>query len=76
MIGAVRYVRTPVGSPDPVNSPPIAAAPFYLPVYPTGSTVPDRFTLDCLNVPMENCPDHQRHAEPDLPLLCRVCGGL
>jgi hypothetical protein len=58
MTGAVRYVSTPVGSPDPVKSPPIAAAPFYLPVYPTGSTVPDTFTLDCLNVPMENCPDH------------------
>jgi hypothetical protein len=58
MTGAIRYVSTPVGSPDPVKSPPIAAAPFYLPVYPTGSTVPDNFTLNCLNVPMETCPDH------------------
>jgi hypothetical protein len=31
MTGAVRYVSTPIGSPDPVKSPPIAAAPFYLP---------------------------------------------
>jgi hypothetical protein len=53
--GAIRYVSTPVGSPDPVNSPPIAAAPFYLPVYPAGASVG---TLMCQNVPAENCPDH------------------
>jgi hypothetical protein len=29
--GAIRYVSTPRGTPDPVKSPPIAAAPFYLP---------------------------------------------
>jgi hypothetical protein len=55
MTGAIRYVSTPVGSPDPVKSPPIAAAPFYLPVYPAGSNVG---TLLCQNVPVENCPDH------------------
>lgn len=55
MTGAIRYVSTPRGTPDPVKSPPIAAAPFYLPVYPTGSTVG---TLVCQDVPQENCPDH------------------
>lgn len=55
MTGAIRYVSTPVGAPDPVNSPPHAAAPFYLPVYPTGASVG---TLMCQNTPMENCPDH------------------
>jgi len=55
MTGAIRYVSTPRGTPDPVKSPPIAAAPFYLPVYPTGSTVG---TLVCQDVPRENCPDH------------------
>jgi len=55
MTGAIRYVSTPMGAPNPVKSPPIAAAPFYLPVYPTGSTVG---TLVCQDVPQENCPDH------------------
>jgi hypothetical protein len=55
MTGAIRYVSTPMGTPDPVKSPPIAAAPFYLPVYPTGSSVG---TLVCQDVPQENCPDH------------------
>jgi hypothetical protein len=55
MTGALRYVSTPRGTPDPVKSPPIAAAPFYLPVYPTGSSVG---TLVCQDVPQENCPDH------------------
>ena len=58
MTGAVRYVSTPRGTPDPVRSNPIAAAPFYLPVYPAGSTVPASVTLNCLDVPTENCPDH------------------
>lgn len=58
MTGAIRYVSTPRGTPDPVKSNPIASAPFYLPVYPVGSSVPDTYTLDCLDVPVENCPDH------------------
>src|SRR5712691_12646752 len=56
--GAIRYVSTPRGAPDPVKSNPIASAPFYLPVYPVGSSVPVSFTLNCLDVPAENCPDH------------------
>lgn len=62
--GAITYVSTPRGTPDPVNSNPAAAAPFYMPVYPTTSTVPLNFTLNCqdtagapLNT-VENCPDH------------------
>jgi hypothetical protein len=55
MTGAIRYVSTPRGAPNPVNSNPRAAAPFYLPVYPTGSSVG---TLNCEDVPVENCPDH------------------
>lgn len=55
MTGAVRYVSTPRGAPNPVKSNPRASAPFYLPVYPTGSSVG---TLNCEDVPVENCPDH------------------
>jgi len=62
--GAISYVSTPRGTPNPVNSNPRASAPFYLPVYPTSSTVPSNFTLNCqdtagapLNT-VENCPDH------------------
>jgi hypothetical protein len=56
MTGAIRYVSTPRGTPDPVKSNPIAAAPFYLPVYPAGSTI--GVTLNCQHMPAENCPDH------------------
>ena len=56
MTGLIRYVSTPRGAPNPVNSNPVAAAPFYLPVYPAGSTV--GVTLNCQDVPAENCPDH------------------
>jgi hypothetical protein len=55
MTGAIRYVSTPMKTPDPVRSNPIAAAPFYLPVYPAGS---NPGTLLCKDVPVENCPDH------------------
>jgi hypothetical protein len=55
MTGAIRYVSTPMGAPDPVKSNPIASAPFYLPVYPVGSSVG---TLVCQDIPVENCPDH------------------
>jgi hypothetical protein len=61
MTGAIRYVSTPRGAPDPVKSNPIAAAPIYLPVYPAGSTVGTSFTLNCLDTTAtttENCPDH------------------
>lgn len=54
--GATRYVSTPRGVPNPVNTNPRATAPFYLPVYPVGSNI--GATLNCLDVPVENCPDH------------------
>ena len=56
MTGQIRYVSTPRGAPNPVKSNPVASAPFYLPVYPAGSTV--GVTLNCQDVPAENCPDH------------------
>jgi hypothetical protein len=55
MTGAIRYVSTPMHTPNPVNTNPRAWAPFYLPVYPAGSTVG---TTLCEDVPVENCPDH------------------
>lgn len=55
MTGQIRYVSTPRGTPDPVMSNPIASAPFYLPVYPAGSTI--GVPLNCEHQP-ENCPDH------------------
>lgn len=61
MTGAIRYVSTPTGAPNPVKSNPVAAAPFYLPVYPTSSSVGASFTLNCLDTTAtttENCPDH------------------
>ncbi len=54
--GAIRYVSTPRGAPDPVKSNPRASAPFYLPVYPIHSTI--GVTLNCQHLPAENCPDH------------------
>jgi hypothetical protein len=62
--GAITYVSTPSGTPNPVNANPKAWAPIYLPVYPTSSTVPLNFTLNCqdtVGAPLntvENCPDH------------------
>jgi hypothetical protein len=40
---------------------PRATAPFYLPGYPTSSTVPANYTLNCKDTTettTENCPDH------------------
>jgi hypothetical protein len=56
MTGQIRYVSTPRGTAQPVPSNPVAAAPFYLPLYPAGSTI--GVTLNCQDVPAENCPDH------------------
>jgi hypothetical protein len=53
--GAIRYVSTPIGVPSPTNTNPRAWTPFYLPVYPAGSTVGNLMRED---VPVENCPDH------------------
>jgi hypothetical protein len=62
--GTITYVSTPRGVSNPVNSNPQASAPIYLPVYPTSSTVPLNYTLNCqdtVGAPLntvENCPDH------------------
>jgi hypothetical protein len=53
--GAIGYVSTPMHAPDPVRSNPRAWSPFYLPVYPVGSTVGTRV---CMHTPIENCPTH------------------
>ena len=58
MTGHIRYVSTPRGVPDPVKSNPVAAAPFYLPVYPAGATVPTLNCQDTTATTTENCPDH------------------
>jgi hypothetical protein len=55
MTGQIRYVSTPRGTAQPLPTNPRATAPFYLPVYPLGASVP---TLNCQDVPVENCPDH------------------
>ena len=53
--GGIGYVSTPMHAPDPVKANSRAWAPFYLPVYPVGSTVG---TLVCQHTPVENCPTH------------------
>ena len=56
MTGQIRYVSTPRGTAQPVPTNPRATAPFYLPLYPAGSTI--GVALNCQDVPVENCPDH------------------
>jgi hypothetical protein len=53
--GTIGYVSTPMHAPNPVKANPRAWAPFYVSVYPVGSTVG---TLLCQHTPAENCPDH------------------
>jgi hypothetical protein len=73
MTGAIRFVKTPKGVADPVNSNPKADAPFYLPVYPAGS---NPGTLQCQDVPVENCPDHGKAvAEAAEHIMPGVYGG-
>jgi hypothetical protein len=53
--GTIGYVSTPLKAPTVVKANPAAWSPFYVPVYPVGSTVG---TLLCMHVPADNCPDH------------------
>jgi hypothetical protein len=46
----------PTHTAQPVPSNPAAWAPFYLVVYPVGSTAASTFL--CMHVPVENCPSH------------------
>jgi hypothetical protein len=55
--GSLVYLSTPRGVANPVNSNPKATAPLYLVVYPKGS-LDNSVTLNCLDFPSENCPDH------------------
>jgi hypothetical protein len=51
--GTIGYVSTPLHAPMHAN--PKVWSPFFVPVYPVGSTVG---TLLCQTTPTENCPDH------------------
>jgi hypothetical protein len=60
--GAITYVKTPQGTAHPVPTNPKATAPFYLVVYPESSLNMGAplfgVTLNCQDLPAENCPDH------------------
>jgi hypothetical protein len=66
--GSLVYLSTPRGVSDPVNSNPRATAPLYLVVYPKGS-VDSSVTLNCLDFPTENCPDHG-------PVVAKAAAGI
>jgi hypothetical protein len=51
--GVIGFVSTPLHAPMKAN--PRAWSPFYVPVYPVGSTVG---TVLCQHIPLDNCPDH------------------
>jgi hypothetical protein len=51
--GTIVYLSTPRNATTNPNS--HDTAPIYLPVYPSGSTVG---TLNCEDLPVDNCPDH------------------
>jgi hypothetical protein len=54
--GEIGYIMVPTNTAQPVPSNPAAWAPFYLVVYPVGSTAASTFL--CMHVPVENCPSH------------------
>ena len=51
--GVIGFVSTPLRAPLAAN--PRAWSPFFVPVYPVGSTVG---LVLCQHKPVENCPDH------------------
>jgi hypothetical protein len=51
--GVIGFVSTPLHAPLKAN--PRAWSPFYVPVYPVGSTVG---AVVCRHIPVDNCPDH------------------
>lgn len=62
--GNLIYIQTPNNAKvhpakkiDPSTGYPVNVAPLYLPVYPTGVGI-DPSTLNCLDQPADNCPDH------------------
>jgi hypothetical protein len=52
--GRIGYFYEP--GTAPTNAPPVAWAPIYVVVYPTGSTAASTYL--CMHVPVENCPSH------------------
>jgi hypothetical protein len=53
----IGYIMYPTHAPDPVKANPRAWAPFYLPVYPVGSTAATTFLCQHIPAP-DNCPTH------------------
>lgn len=54
--GEIGYIKQPTQAPQPVNANPVAWAPFYLVVYPVGSSAGTTFL--CQHLPADNCPTH------------------
>jgi hypothetical protein len=54
--GQIGYIKQPEQAPQPVNANPVAWAPFYLVVYPVGSTAATTYL--CQHLPVDNCPTH------------------
>jgi len=54
--GEIGYIKQPLNAPQPVPANVVAWAPFYLVVYPVGSTAATTFL--CQHTPTDNCPTH------------------
>jgi hypothetical protein len=54
--GQIGYIMQPEYTAQPVNANPTAWSPFYLVVYPVGSTAATTFL--CAHLPVDNCPTH------------------
>jgi len=54
--GEIGYIMQPEHTAQPVPSNPAAWAPFYLVVYPVGSTAATTYL--CMHLPVDNCPTH------------------
>jgi hypothetical protein len=51
--GQIGYIKQPENVAQPVNSNPKAWAPFYLVIYPVGSTATTTYL--CMHLPVDNC---------------------
>jgi hypothetical protein len=54
--GEIGYIKQPEHTAQPVPSNPHAWAPFYLVIYPVGSTAATTYL--CMHLPVDNCPTH------------------
>lgn len=54
--GEIGYIMQPEHTAQPVPSNPAAWAPFYLVIYPVGSTAATTYL--CMHLPVDNCPTH------------------